>query len=487
MHRAWFAAWLLALGCGDGAGSGSVSIDAGCDDVEKCDGVPNATRYADSFFASTHNSYSGGARGTLMAQFELGVRFVELDIHDDDFTSQGYRVGHDSPGHQVAGDSDRLVDWLEQVSAWSAMHPEHAPITLLLDLKDSLADRPSFDAGNLGRLIHTLEEVFGDRLARAERIGGLTPIAELRGRIVTVLSGHQGTRLAHRRSTGRSPAVAVNGRGQVVEVHDAGDGTLWYWTGELLDDGEVRWARQGRYDGGDQPAVALNDDGVLVEVHHDPDPGDDKLWYRVGQLGDDLEITWTQEAGRSFPDSDTGERPSVRFLDRAGLDLVEIHEGPSGGLRWTWSGSVNLEDGTVSWSRSDDGQTEEPRFDTDRDGGVEVSAGAVGSYGADSVRYRVSGGTWRAIRYPQILFTEVQPDGDAALAADEELWFFAAKAASKDGRSWAAERRSEGRLVRLWGFNSAGYDTAPPVNLPATDFPSATWYAEHCRAIACVE
>ncbi len=40
------------------------------------------------FLKATHNSYSGdlvGQRGTILAQLNTGIRFIEFDIHDQDF------------------------------------------------------------------------------------------------------------------------------------------------------------------------------------------------------------------------------------------------------------------------------------------------------------------------------------------------------------------------------------------------------------------
>lgn len=42
--------------------------------------------FASATFRATHNSYSGnlgGTRGSIVSQLDAGVRFLELDIHDE--------------------------------------------------------------------------------------------------------------------------------------------------------------------------------------------------------------------------------------------------------------------------------------------------------------------------------------------------------------------------------------------------------------------
>ena len=44
-----------------------------------------------------------------MQQLDRGVRFLELDVHDNDFATRRYTVGHDAPGDEVAtGGAARL-------------------------------------------------------------------------------------------------------------------------------------------------------------------------------------------------------------------------------------------------------------------------------------------------------------------------------------------------------------------------------------------
>ncbi|MFD0479747.1 phosphatidylinositol-specific phospholipase C domain-containing protein [Nonomuraea thailandensis] len=152
-------------------------------------------------FRATHNSYSGnlgGARDSIAHQLDHGIRFIELDIHDNGYaTSRDYAVGHDSPGNQVdhAGNpaSNLLRDWLGVIDTWSAQHPAAAPIVVALDVKDDLTDNTSYAAGNLAALNQQLTSVFGARLYRAEEYPASPPtVDELRGRVLAVISGDGG-------------------------------------------------------------------------------------------------------------------------------------------------------------------------------------------------------------------------------------------------------------------------------------------------------
>src|SRR4051794_17382298 len=321
-------------------------------------------RFNEVVVAATHNSYSGnvlGARGSIPHQLGRGVRFVELDVHDNDFAHFGYRIGHESPGNDVVNGEGNPADhslpaWLQMIVRWSADHKGHAPIVVALDLKDSLSDNRSFAAGGLERLNAELVEHI-PRLFTAEELGNeLWPSVDaLRDRAMVVISGDVGTRRAYVRDRAHNPAVAVNPAGHVVEVHDSGGGDLWYWTGEFIAPTEVRWHRHGWYDTGRLPAVALNSAGLVIEVHQAPDAGDNRLWYRVGRLTAEFELVWTAQRGRSFPNNDEGRFPSVRLLDPASTSVREVHQSARTGDHWYWNGTVT--DGAIAWTREDGGKT----------------------------------------------------------------------------------------------------------------------------------
>jgi hypothetical protein len=308
----------------------------------------------------------------------------------------------------------------------------------------------------------------------------------LRGRVIVVLSGSEETRLGYVRDPGHNPAVALNSAGHVVEVHDSGGGDLWYWTGEFVAPGRVRWRRHGRYDTGQRPAVALNDAGLVVEVHEDPEPGEDRLWYRLGRLNGDLEIEWLSQQGRGFPNADEGIAPSVRFVDRAADRVREVHASERTGLRWYWNGMPGSQRGTMVWSRDDEGRTGDPLFDKARDSAgrrqIVVRTGSHGGFGDDTLLYDSGRETSRRIRYRQLAFVEVQRGGPGALE-QEGAWFFAASARNAESRRWAQGWRRGGKIVRLWEFDELRFATDPPPSFPATDHPEADWYRDYGASV----
>ena len=430
--------------------------------------------YPSAVFRATHNSYSGhvdGAKNSITYQLDHGVRFIELDVHDNGYaTAHDYAIGHDSPGNLVdhAGNpaSNLLRDWLDVVNGWSAAHPTAAPIVVMLDLKDDLTDNPSFAAGNLTALNQEIASAFGSRLLTAGDYPASPPLVDtLRGKVLALLSGDAKTRAEYKRDLGKNPAVALNTGGQVVEVHDSGAGVLWYWTGRY-ESGRVTWLRHGKYDTGQTPAVALNDNGDLVEVHQSP--GATTLWYHVGHLGADGEITWSPSH-----QYDNGVLPTVAFTSPAGTQLREIHRSQSGSQNWTWNGTLNTATSTVSWSGN--AKTSAARYDTTTatrgTSRVHVWTGADGPTPAQTLRVDTDAVTGDRIRYQQTAFDEYQK-GDSAELQQGAL-FYAAPATES---AFITSARQSGRLVRGWDFDSANLATNPPANYPATNHPYDAWY-----------
>jgi hypothetical protein len=436
-----------------------------------------------SVFRATHNSYSGnvdGAKNSLAYQLDHGVRFLELDVHDNGYTtSHDYAIGHDSPGNLVdhgGGNpaSNDLRDWLAVVNTWSAQHPAAAPVVVMLDLKDDLTDNPSFAAGNLTALNQELESVFGARLLRAQDYPAAQPdVDALRGRVLPLLSGDGGSRTEYKRDVGYHPAVALNGRGQVVEVHDSGAGALWYWTGTYGADGRVTWLRHGKYDSGQTPAVALNDNGDLVEVHQSQ--GATTLWYHVGKLGADGEISW--QASHQY---DNGVLPTVAFTDAT--HLREIHQSQNGNQNWAWNGVPAGP--TVSWTGN--AKTSDARFAkataTSAGRTVSVWTGADGPTSAQTLRADTDRVGGDRIRYRQVAFDEFQK-GDSAELQQGAL-FYGAPATEP---AFITSARQAGKLVRGWDFDSASQATTPLANYPATNHPYDAWYQNLLAQAGAVE
>ncbi|WP_248960007.1 hypothetical protein [Sphaerisporangium perillae] len=439
-----------------------------------------------AIFRATHNSYSGnvdGAKSSIAYQLDRGIRFIELDIHDNGYaTSHDYSIGHDSPGNLVdhTGNppSNLLRDWLNVINTWSAQHPTAAPIVVALDVKDDLTDNTSYAAGNLAALNQELTSVFGSRLFWAKDYPTSPPSVDtLRGRVLPLISGDGKTRTAYKRDVGYHPAVAINGRGQVVEVNDSGAGALWYWTGAYGTDGRVTWLRHGKYDTGVTPAVTLNDNGDLVEVHQSENAT--TLWYRVGHLNADGEITWSPS--RQYDD---GVLPTVRFTDAAGTQLREIHRSQSGSQNWNWRGVLNAGAMTVSWSGN--AKTSDARYDTATSTSgasrVHVWNGADGPTPSQTLRMDTDRYTGDRIRYQQTAFDEFQ-QGDSAELQQGAL-FYAAPAGES---SFITAARQAGRLVRGWDFDSVSDATNPLADYPATNHPYDTWYQDLLTQSGAVE
>ncbi|EJD50501.1 hypothetical protein AURDEDRAFT_150206 [Auricularia subglabra TFB-10046 SS5] len=423
--------------------------------------------FASSIFRATHNSYSGnvdGAKDTIVYQLDHGVRFIELDVHDNGYADNGdYGIGHNDPGNAVDHtspnpSSNLLRDWLKVVNDWSAAHPSHAPIALALDIKDDLTDNPNFAAGNLAALNQRLTDAFGSRLLRADRApAGLPSVDAIRGKIVPVLSGDSTTRSQYKADTGSNPAIARNARGQVVEVHDDGGSNLWYWSGKIASDGTVTWLRHGKYDTGKTPAVALNDDGWLVEVHQ----GSllTQLWYHVGRVDADTgEITWWPSVRY-----DNGVGPSVSF-NADGVTLREIHKSQSNSQNWQWNGKLNAAASSVSWTGN--AKTGDAQFAKSESDGIKVYKDGAGKLVTSAGQV-----VGRRIAYEQIFFVEFQA-GNSAELQDGAL-FYAAVATNS---GFLTDARKAGKVVRGWDFDSASRATNPLSNYPATNHPYDAWY-----------
>ena len=204
-------------------------------------------------FGATHNSYSGGDRGSIVTQLNQGIRGLELDFHDDDYGDRpDWQVGHFDPGEDVLFGNgnpigDGLTNWLRVIKTWSQNNSGHGPITLVLDSKDPLDDNYGPEHGNLGTLNQRLLNIFGDRLMAAEEVTGEWPaVRAFVDRILVVLSGHRGTRSRYVRDEGIHPAIATSPDGRIIEVHQSENGYIWYWTGQINPDNRVTWHHHGR-------------------------------------------------------------------------------------------------------------------------------------------------------------------------------------------------------------------------------------------------
>ncbi|KAH7096437.1 PLC-like phosphodiesterase [Auriculariales sp. MPI-PUGE-AT-0066] len=423
--------------------------------------LPSAT------FRASHNSYSGnleGSKSTIQYQLDHGVRMIEFDIWDTNFSSnKDYSIGHTGPGNAVDHtspnpSSNLLSDWLAVVNSWSAANPTHAPIQMLLDIKTDLTDNANYAAGNLAALNQVVTDAFGSRLLWASNApAGLPSVDALRGKVLVVLSGDGASRSQYKSDTGSSPSVARNNRGQIVELHDDGGINLWYWSGKVQSDGSVKWLRHGKFDTGITPAVAINDDGWIVEVHRSQ--VSQTVFSRVGRFDDQTgEIIWG-----SSSKYDNGVSPSVAFVDGS-LTLREIHQSQSNSQRWTWTGQLNTAAMTVTWTGN--AKTSDPFYTKTESNGVTV-------YKDSSSKLVYSSGSFvgKRIAYEQVAFVEFQ-SGNSAELQDGAI-FYAATASDK---SFITNARNSGKLVRGWDFDNSTLATTPLANYPATNHPYDSWY-----------
>jgi hypothetical protein len=437
-------------------------------------------------YKATHNSYSGGARGSMLEQLQAGVRFLELDIHDNSFSSIGeYTLGHSEEGLEVdlGGGNPvtyNLSDWLGIVADWSDGNPGHVPVTIALDIKDDLTDNPDQSSGNLGALNVAIEAALGDKLLPSEELGSGWPgVGTLRDKVMVVLSGHAGSRKLYKRDRGNNPAIAMNDSGQVISVHDSGSGTLWYWTGQLESDGTVSWKHHGLYDTGQDPAIALNNDGWFVEVHQSHVHA--TLWSHVGYLTSDLEPVFF-----SSNQYDDGVSPTIGFLDLDGTSLREIHQSNSTGLAWDWEVDLDLLSNSLDWgsnTQTSDALHLKTRSESAA-GYVQITTGTSGNAGSDTLLYSASGAYSARIRYAQLAHVELQA-GDAGELEDSETRFCASgHGTAQQAHDW----RQAGCIARIWEFSEDDIspDLLPP-SFPATDEPHSPWYSDYCEGIGTEE
>ena len=425
--------------------------------------------YLDAVVGATHNSYSPG-RGTLAKQFEVGVRFMELDVRLKD---REYVLGHGFAGHEVAdGDGNpagiKLSTWLAAIAK-----QRQGPLTIALDVKQDLTKPDSFAEGNLGALNAAMRTAFGDRLLTADELGDADWPAEMAERVVWVLSGDEGTREGYLGDGGRAPAVALNGGGRVVEVHASRRGDLWYWTGR--HDGGVTFKRHGRIGDGRSPAVALTDDGHVVVIHAG---GGFDAGCTVGRLDAEDEIAFKPTQRAALPQASREPAPVVRLIAPSRLRVT--YETDFG--RRACEGTLDPVAWSVDWDAEAKPATgEDARFHANlaQTGGRDVSVSAVPWEGRDGERlvYGTDACASAPIRYEQLAFVEAQWFPTFQRADDVEgRRFLAANARDEETYEWLRKHR-QGRLVRMWNFEQE--HTAQRPNFPATNDPRAAWYREY--------
>ncbi len=426
-------------------------------------------------FLSSHNSYSGDTRRSLPVQLDQKVRCFELDLHDNDYESIGdFRIGHMKAGHEVAlggGNPTSLLfrDWLDVFEKWSVKNPTHAPLTLVLDVKNDLTDNDT--GGDPEDLNQSLEAVLGSRLLTREAFDGLgawPDVELLRGKILCVLSGHGATRASYASCTGRTPSIAVNAVGDTVLAYRSPAGDVRFWTGSADSNAaRVVWWRKGTYAvsayTASEPAVAINEDGWVVSVHR---VGSTAGECRVGKLNTETRrINWF--SSNSVP---IEKQPS---LEMVGDQIREIHSQTSGLGRRLMTGVLDRQKRKVVWKNPR--PTKAAAFPRDW---VEWNTHKIQcSIDGGGLVVCSFNGSARRIAHRQVAFVERQKRDDPAFFAN--ALFFGADAASKKE---IAQARKAGLVARAWWFRKQD-QTAPPSppqeNAPATDTPFMPWYRSY--------
>jgi hypothetical protein len=146
---------------------------------------------------------------------------------------------------------------------------------------------------------------------------------------------------------GAAPSVAIRADGLFVEVHESqGHDTLWCSVGRISVDHRfarrVEWlSPAAEYDSGKVPAVALNDKGVVVEVHKSEN--DNALFCRIGKLSASGVLTW----GDSHKFEGRGVDPAVA-MDNAGRVVVVYKDSARSELYYQ---TGHVSDGAITWHK----------------------------------------------------------------------------------------------------------------------------------------
>ena len=443
---------------------------------------PSPLAFTEVYFSATHNSYEGGPRRSVREQLESGVRAIEYDIHDNDFSQEGYRLGHLRHGEAVSRgggnpSTDALGAWLDVVESWSSEHPGHAPLLLTIDLKDNLMDNRSYAEGNLAHLNAALT----DRLSRMWRPeDGTDDVDAARDHVLCILSGDGGTRRGYLYDVGSSPALAINSSGRALEVHDSGSGYLWYWGGRVTGD-QVIWRRHGRYDTGRRPAVLINSLGQVIEVHQSE--RHDRLWASVGSMNSNGELTL--DAADRFSD---GAQPSVAWRDMArGTFAVRYIRD---GRIYERQGNADMRRREIDWGEEQSTPSGSGLFVRN-----EVSyAGrqfrvtpdqAPDEYPLNTLWLQVTsrGVTSGApIRYEQVCFVEWQRDEHRDPLLGRQ--YFGALPGGDYARLPARVRRE--KMIRGWEYSGRSVQASVP-QIPSTDYPFSTSYVDFMDDLDAIE
>ena len=167
--------------------------------IEKIWDIP----YHNAFFKTSHNSYIHSIR----EQLNKGVRGLEYDIHDDKIQElEDFEVYHlqnhiDSLLTEEGNPNNLLLtNWLKLLDDWSAeQNKDHTPITLFIELKDSIIDSNNepeelYGIKKLNKIIvdaFNSNTLFTFKDFRENNFNWPT-VRELKGRVIIVLVSYWG-------------------------------------------------------------------------------------------------------------------------------------------------------------------------------------------------------------------------------------------------------------------------------------------------------
>lgn len=159
--------------------------------------------YHKAFFKTSHNSYEHSIR----EQLNKGVRGLEYDIHDDKIQKlDDFEVFHLQNHYDVmlnigGNPNDYLFsNWLKIIKEWSnEQNDEHAPITLFIELKDSIVDsnnKPDelYGIKKFNKVLVesiSLDKLYTYKNFRENNFQWPT-VRELKGRVIIVLTSYWG-------------------------------------------------------------------------------------------------------------------------------------------------------------------------------------------------------------------------------------------------------------------------------------------------------
>ncbi len=159
--------------------------------------------YYKAFFKTSHNSFEHSIR----EQLNSGVRGLEYDIHDDKIQNlDDFEVYHLQNHYDVmlnvdGNPNDYLFsNWLKIIKEWSnEQNNEHAPITLFIELKDSIVDsnnKPDelYGIKKFNKVLVesiSLDKLYTYKNFRENNFQWPT-VRELKGRVIIVLTSYWG-------------------------------------------------------------------------------------------------------------------------------------------------------------------------------------------------------------------------------------------------------------------------------------------------------